>query len=80
MGNLSFNEKSGWWIGAYRDQSGRRRKHRLSRDEKEAREALAALEGSAIVNRRLGIRPLKPIRFGDMVDEFIAQSEGVLWQ
>lgn len=75
MGNLSFNQASGWWIGAYRDQGGRRRKHRLSRNEKEAREALAALEGQAIVNRRLGIRPLVPIRFGDMVAKFVEHAK-----
>lgn len=75
MGNLPYNEKSGWWIGAYLDQGGRRRKHRLSRNEKEAREALAALEGSAIMNRRLGIRPLVPIRFGEMADKFVEHAK-----
>ena len=47
MGELIRNKESGWWIGAYVDSSGKRRRHRLHREEREAKKILAALEGKA---------------------------------
>lgn len=71
MGDLVYDENSGWFKGKYIDAAGRRKFHRLSRDEKQARKTLAALEGKAILDRHLGVRPLKPIRFGPFCELFM---------
>ncbi len=68
MGTLTHDPKSGWWIGSWVDSAGKQHRKRLSRDETHARETLVMLEGEAIRNRLLEIRPLKRIRF----DEFAA--------
>ncbi len=75
MGSLSYDASSGWWIGSYRDSARRRREHRLSRNEREARKTLAALEGQAILDRRLGIRPLNIVRFSEFVETFISHAK-----
>jgi integrase len=75
MGDLTYNEKSGWWIARYVDARGRRRRHKVSRIERDARKILSALEGQAIIDRRLGIRPLKRIRFGEFVEKFVAHAQ-----
>lgn len=75
MGDLVFSDKAGWWIASYIDSGGRRRRHRVSRIEREAKKILSALEGQAVIDRRLGIRPLKRIRFGEFAEKFVAHAK-----
>jgi integrase len=62
---------SGWWIGSWVDSAGKQHRKRLSQDEAMARETLTALEGEAIRNRLLEIRPLKRIRFDGFCERFM---------
>jgi integrase len=76
MGNLVFDENSGWFKGKYIDSAGRRKFHRLSRNEKQAQKTLAALEGKAILDRHLGVKPLKTVRFGAFCEIFMSYARG----
>lgn len=60
---LFFDSRTGWWVADYKDASNRRRRRKVSRIEREARKALALLEGQSIRDRLLNVRQLKPIGF-----------------
>jgi len=71
MGKLVHDESTGWFKGRYIDSGGRRRFHRLSRIKREAEKMLAALEGNAVIDRRLGVRPIKQVRFAAFCEKFL---------
>jgi integrase len=60
---LYRDTRTGWWVAAYKDATGRRRRVRVSRIEREARKSLALLDGQSIQDRLLHVRPLKSIGF-----------------
>ena len=71
MGTLRYDKKSGWWIGSWVDAAGKQRRKRLARDKAYAKETLALLEGEALRNRLLEIRPIQRIRFDAFAEKFL---------
>lgn len=72
---LYFDSRTGWWVAAYKDATGRRRRVRVSRIEREARKSLALLEGQSIQDRLLHVRPLKPIGFDGFARLFLDHAK-----
>ena len=75
MGTLRCDPESGWWIGSWQDAAGKQHRKKLSRDKKFARDTLTLLEGEAIRNRLMEIRPIDRIRFEDFARKFLRYAE-----
>ena len=71
MGRLFRDDRTGWWIADYFDSAGKRHRLKASKDPREAKEMLALLEGQAIRERYLDVKPLKQIRFGGFAELFM---------
>ncbi len=71
MGRIYRDERTGWYIADYFDVTGQRKRHKVAQDAKVARDMLALLEGKAVRDRCLDVRPLKEARFGEFAEEFL---------
>jgi integrase len=82
LGKIFRDPKSGWYIADYHDSSGRRRRHQVAQDAREARDMLALLEGKAVRDRCLDVKPLKPARFSEFAEEFLkyARTQMRAWK
>lgn len=75
LGHVHHDQHSGWWLADFVDSAGKRHREKVSRDEAEAREMLALLEGQAIRERYLDLRPLKRVRFGEYAEIFLDRAK-----
>lgn len=74
MGKI-YRDKNGWFVADYFDAWNVRHRKRVSRDKREARDLLAALEGQAVRDRLLDVRPLKPASFNEYSDVFLKHAQ-----
>jgi integrase len=82
LGKIFRDPKSGWYIADYHDSSGTRRRHKVAQDAREARDMLALLEGKAVRDRCLDVKPLKQARFSEFAEEFLkyARTQMRAWK
>jgi integrase len=76
-----YRDVGGWYVADYVDAEGKRRRRRVARTEREARSALAMLQGQALRDRLLNVRQPKPATFEEFADRFLdhVRSELKAW-
>ncbi len=71
MGRCYRDDKTGKYVVDYFDAAGRRHRQQVSADAREARDMLAFLEGQAVRDRLLDVKPIEEIRFEDFAKKFL---------
>lgn len=71
MGRCYRDDKTGKYVVDYFDAAGRRHRQQVSADAREAREMLAVLEGQAVRDRILDVKPIEEMRFEDFAKKFL---------
>lgn len=71
MGRIFRDETTGKYVADYFDSGGRRHRLQVSADPREARDMLALLEGQAVRERYLDVKPIQEVRFEEFAGQFL---------